>query len=83
VRARGRPGRGDEPAGHHSRRALLAGRRRDAITNTDFSARYQETLIVDARSGVIEKMTGGTAGQTPDVTVRYDVRRVTAAEVLR
>jgi hypothetical protein len=31
---------------------------------------------------VIEKLIGGTAGQIPDVTVRYDVRRVTAADVL-
>ena len=53
------------------------------ITNTDFPDSYQETLVVDARTGAIEKMVGGVAGQTPDVTVRYDVRRVTAADVLR
>jgi hypothetical protein len=53
-----------------------------SITDTGFPGRYRETLIVDARTGVIEKMVGGTAGQTPDVTVRYDVRRVTAADVL-
>lgn len=53
------------------------------ITNTDFPDSYQETLVVDARTGAIERMIGGTAGRTPDVTVDYDVRRVTVADVLR
>jgi hypothetical protein len=53
-----------------------------AITNTDFPDGYRETLIVDAGTGVIEKMAGGTAGKAPDVTVDYDVQRVTAADVL-
>ena len=52
-----------------------------SITNADFPDGYRETLVVDARSSVIEKMTGGTAGKTPDVTVDYDVRRVTAADL--
>jgi hypothetical protein len=65
------------PAVHSSRDGEVI-----SITNTGFPGRYRETLIVDARTGVIEKMVGGTAGQTPDVTVRYDVRRVTAADVL-
>jgi hypothetical protein len=54
-----------------------------SITDTDFPHHYQETLIVDARSGVIRKMVGGVAGRSPDVTVDYEVRRVTAADVLR
>jgi hypothetical protein len=54
-----------------------------SITDTDFPDHYQETLIVDARSGVIRKMVGGVAGRSPDVTVDYEVRRVTAADVLR
>jgi hypothetical protein len=66
------------PAVHSSREGDVV-----AITNTDFPDHYQETLIVGARTGVIERMIGGTAGQTPDMTVRYDVRRVTAADVLR
>jgi hypothetical protein len=53
-----------------------------AITNTDFTGHYEETLIVGARSGVIEKMTGGVAGRPPDVTVDYAVRRVTAAGIV-
>jgi hypothetical protein len=53
-----------------------------SITDTGFSDDYRETLIVDAGSGVIEKMVGGTAGKAPDVTVDYDVQRVTAADVL-
>ncbi len=52
------------------------------ITDAGFSGHYEETLIVDAGTGAIEKMIGGVAGQTPDVTVDYDVRRVTAAAVL-
>jgi hypothetical protein len=53
-----------------------------SITNTDFSDHYQETLIVAASSGVIQKMVGGVAGQTPDMTIDYDVRRVTSADIL-
>ncbi len=52
------------------------------ITNTDFSNHYQETLTVDAQTGVLEKMTGGVAGQTPDVVVTYDIKRVQAKDVL-
>jgi hypothetical protein len=54
-----------------------------SITNGDFGDGYQETLIVDATSGVIRKMVGGVAGRTPDVTVDYDVRRVTAASIVK
>ena len=62
----------------HSERAGAA----ISITNTGFSDDYRETLIVDAGSGVIQKMVGGTAGKAPDVTVDYDVQRVTAADIL-
>jgi hypothetical protein len=53
-----------------------------SITNTDFPDHYQETLIVGADSGVIEKMIGGTAGAAPDVVVTYDVKRVQASDWL-
>jgi hypothetical protein len=52
------------------------------LTQTDFPRHYQEALVVDAKTGVITKMVGGTAGKRPDVVVTYDVRRVTAADVL-
>ena len=48
------------------------------LTNTDFSDHYQETLTVDAKTGVIEKLVGQTAGQPPSVTVTYDIKRVDA-----
>ena len=53
------------------------------ITNTDFSDGYQETLVVDAQTGVIEKMIGGDAGKTPSVTVTYDIKRVDANDYVR
>ncbi len=52
------------------------------LRQTDFPRGYQETLTVDDRTGVITRMTGGTAGQAPDVTVDYDIKRVTAADVI-
>ena len=53
------------------------------IRMTDFPDGYEETLVVDDASGVIEKMIGGTRGKQPSVVVAYDVRRVTAADVLK
>ena len=53
------------------------------ITNSDFAPEgYAETLTVDAKTGVIEKMTGGMVGQTPDVVVDYDIERVDAADIV-
>jgi hypothetical protein len=52
------------------------------IRMTDFPDGYEETLVVDEDTGVIEKMIGGTHGRRPSVEVTYDVRRVTAADVL-
>jgi hypothetical protein len=52
------------------------------ITDTDFSDHYQETLTVDAKTGVIQKMVGQTAGQRPEVTVTYDIKRVTASDIV-
>jgi len=31
---------------------------------------------------VIEKMTGGVVGKAPDVVVDYDIKRVTASDIL-
>jgi hypothetical protein len=53
------------------------------ITDTDFSDHYQETLTVDAKTGVIQEMVGQTAGQRPDVTVTYDIKRVDAKDYIR
>ncbi|HEY6891878.1 MAG TPA: hypothetical protein VI300_29020 [Solirubrobacter sp.] len=52
------------------------------ITDTDFPDGYQETLVVDAQTGVIQKMIGGVAGKTPDVTVTYDIKRVDAKDYI-
>jgi hypothetical protein len=52
------------------------------ITNTDFPDGYQEALTVDAETGVLEKEVGGVPGQTPEVVVTYDIKRVTGADVL-
>ncbi len=49
---------------------------------TDFPDGYEETLVVDDATGVIREMVGGTHGERPSVVVTYDVRRVTAADVL-
>jgi hypothetical protein len=49
------------------------------ITQTDFSDGYEETLIVDAQSGVPIQFIGGDHGKAPSVTVDYDIKRVTAA----
>jgi hypothetical protein len=52
------------------------------LTQTDFPDDYTEALVVDDRTGVITKMIGGTAGQEPSVVVDYDIKRVTAADVI-
>lgn len=48
------------------------------ITNTEFSDHYAETLDLDARTGVLVHMSGGTVGQPDSVDVTYHVTRVTA-----
>jgi hypothetical protein len=53
------------------------------LRNSDFPNGYEETILLDASTGVMQQMIGGTAGQAPDVVVTYDIKRVTAAEVLR
>lgn len=52
------------------------------LRNTDLGDGYEETLTVDAKTGVIQRMTGGYPGKTPSVTVAYDITRVTAADVV-
>ena len=42
---------------------------------------YQEALTVDAASGIPVAFAGGNSGQTPSVTISYDVSRVTLADV--
>ena len=48
------------------------------ITNTQFSAGYAETLDLDAQTGVLVHMSGGTVGKPDSVDVTYRVTRVTA-----
>jgi hypothetical protein len=47
------------------------------ITNTQFSDNYAETLDLDAQTGVLVHMNGGTIGQPDSVDVTYHVTRVT------
>jgi hypothetical protein len=42
---------------------------------------YQETLVIGARTGVPVTFTGGVPGKTPDVTVTYQVTRVTLSKL--
>jgi hypothetical protein len=42
---------------------------------------YQEAVTIDAASGIPVSFAGGNPGQTPSVTVSYDVTRVTLADV--
>ena len=49
------------------------------LTATDYPDGYTETYIVDAKTGVPQRFVGGVAGRTPDVTVTYEIKRVTAA----
>lgn len=48
------------------------------ITNTQFSDGYAETLDLDAQTGVLVHMAGGTVGKPDSVDVTYTVTRVTA-----
>jgi hypothetical protein len=52
------------------------------ITQTDFPDGYTEALVVDDRTGVLTKMIGGVAGRTPEVIVDYDIKRVTASDII-
>jgi len=42
---------------------------------------YQETLVIGAKTGIPVTFTGGVPGHTPDVTVTYQVTRVTLAGI--
>lgn len=48
------------------------------ITNTQFSDGYAETLDLDAQTGVLVHVSGGTVGRPDSVDVAYQVTRVTA-----
>ncbi len=52
------------------------------LRNTAVVPGYEETLVVDAHTGVIEKMIGANTGQRPSVTVTYDIKRVEARDVI-
>ena len=42
---------------------------------------YQETLIINANTGIPIDFTGGARGQTPDVTITYQVSRVALSDI--
>jgi hypothetical protein len=44
-------------------------------------ADYQEALTINAQTGVPMGFTGGTPGQTPGVTVTYQISRVTVSDI--
>jgi hypothetical protein len=44
-------------------------------------ANYQEALTINAASGVPVSFAGGTPGQTPSVTVTYEISRVTMSDM--
>ncbi len=58
--------------------ATLHGAPAVQITNTQFADDYAETLDLDARTGVLVQMSGGTVGKPDSVDVVYRVTRVTA-----
>jgi hypothetical protein len=47
----------------------------------DVPTNYQEQLVINAQSGIPESFQGGAPGQTPGVTVSYQVSRVTTAAI--
>lgn len=47
------------------------------VTNSEFSDHYTETLDLDAQTGVLVHMTGGTVGRPDSVDTTYTVTRVT------
>jgi hypothetical protein len=46
-----------------------------------FPDNYQEALTINARTGVPVAFAGGTPGQKPNVTIAYQVFRVTLAAI--
>jgi hypothetical protein len=51
------------------------------LRNTAVSIGYEETLTVDAKTGVLQKLVGGETGKA-GVAINYDVKRVNASEIL-
>ena len=62
----------------HVRPTTFDGQSVVQIVNTQFSDGYAETLDLDARTGVLVHMSGGTIGKADSVNVTYHVTRVTA-----
>ena len=46
-----------------------------------FPGNYHEALTINASTGVPVAFAGGTPGQKPDVTITYQVYRVTLAAI--
>jgi hypothetical protein len=53
------------------------------VRDTNFPNGYTETMYLDPRTGVLQRMVGGVPGQPPSVVVTYTIRRVTAVDALR
>ncbi len=51
------------------------------LTNTDFDGGYTETYILDATTGIPQRFIGGVPGQTPGVTMTFEIKRVTGASL--
>jgi hypothetical protein len=62
----------------HIQQTTLDGRSVVKITNDQFSDHYAETLYLDARTGVLVHLSGGTVGKPDSVDIAYTVTRVTA-----
>ncbi|HTU94889.1 MAG TPA: hypothetical protein VMF14_03545 [Solirubrobacteraceae bacterium] len=62
----------------HLRQTTFDGHAVVQITNTQFDDHYAETLDLDAHTGVLLHMSGGTIGKRDGVDVTYRVTRVTA-----
>lgn len=61
----------------HIRRTTFGGQSVVQVTNTQFADGYAETLDLDAHTGVLVHMSGGTVGKPDSVDVTYRVTRVT------
>jgi hypothetical protein len=46
-----------------------------------FPANYQEALTINAQTGIPIAFVGGAPGQTPDVTITFQVSRVTLSDI--
>lgn len=67
--------------GARTARTTVDGRPALRVTMAVGTDGYQETLTIDAVTGVPIQFAGGSAGQAPDVSATYDVTRVDAKDL--